>query len=267
MVGVALASFLVSSLSTVSGTPADVLKTCNAFRSEIGLPAFKESSVLDQAASAHGHYQVVHHQLTHIEAKGADGYTGANSWDRAKSLGYSGICLEAVAQPKSVDQGVHDLFNSPYHRINFLQAGTPDIGISIDGPYLTIVTGITPQETVITSPSEGQRDIPPTITGPDLPVLLQVVNGTEPVGYPIIFGFIGPRLGKLSAVDVTVTDAAGGKVDCYANTPSNDVSLRVNGVFTPKRPLQPHTTYTVHGTATTDKGAKIDKTWKFTTSS
>ncbi len=243
-----------------------VLDELNAFRASNGLPSFELNAQLSQGASAHAKYLVRNRVHGHFEDPRMPGFTGKASWDRAKAAGYPSLCLEAGASGfRDVRMATQNLLEGPYHRINFLQGGSPAVGIGLEPGEVVIDTGLTAEMTLVRSPAPDATGVPVSSGSPDVPLILQVYGAQGPAGFPIMFGEFSPRLQNLRSANIRMTDDNGKDVPGYLNTTANDPLLRMHGVFTPKQPFKPSTRYTVSGTLTTATGKSIRESWSFTT--
>lgn len=242
--------------------------TTNEIRAEMGLPGFVSDERINAAAAAHSRYQVLNRMTCHIEDPNKPGYTGKAPWDRIQHFGFDGVCYEgACGGQTDPRKAIQLLFDAPYHRIAFLQPGSPAVGIGFEGGAMTMDYAVSEQEGTGISPAPGQTGIPLSWDGNESPSPLRVHGAYGTVGYPIVFGWFSPRLENIKVKSMKLFTADGSEVATYVNTPDNDSELRFAGVMTPKVKLRPKTSYTAEVRATTDRGAKIDRTWTFTTGS
>jgi uncharacterized protein YkwD len=244
------------------------LETTNEIRAELGLPNYAIDERMNLAASAHSRYQALNGMTCHIEDPNKPGYTGKAPWDRIQHFGYDGVCYEGACGGQSDPRkAIRLLFDAPYHRIAFLQPGSPQVGIGFEGGSMTIDYAVSNQEGSGVSPGPGQTGIPLSWDGNESPSPLRVFGASGPVGYPIVFGWFSPRLENITVSSMRLFGPSGAEVATYVNTPNNDAELRFAGVMTPKQRLRPNTTYTAEVRAYTERGTKIDRTWAFTTGS
>lgn len=121
------------SVPNPAGYDADHLSAfnrINELRFAAGLGMLVQNANLDRAAQAHANWQVANGQITHVEALGTRGFTGAHWWDRASFVGYAvsggGEVISSGMQPTV---GVDSLMNAIYHREILLSVDPVDVGI------------------------------------------------------------------------------------------------------------------------------------------
>ncbi|HVT13399.1 MAG TPA: CAP domain-containing protein [Fimbriimonadaceae bacterium] len=242
------------------------LDETNEIRTELGLPAYIYDPRMSAAANAHSKYQILNGQTCHMEEPDKPGFTGRAPWDRIQHFGFPGTCYEgACGNQMDPRKAVRLLFDAPYHRIAFLQPGSPQIGIGFQAGALTVDYAVSDQEGVGLSPAAGQTGIPLAWDGNESPTPLRIYHASGPVGYPIVFSWFSPSLEGIRIGSMRLFGPDGTEIPCYVNTPANDDELRFAGVLTPKSKLQPKTTYTAEVHATTQRGQRIDRSWSFTT--
>jgi hypothetical protein len=238
----------------------------NAIRAELGMPAFLQDHRISAAAAAHSRYQVLNRTTAHYEDPAKPGFTGKAPWDRIQKFGFPGPCYEgACGHEMDPRKAIRLLFDAPYHRIAFLQPGSPAIGVGFVSGALTVDYSVSNEEGVGMSPAPGQRGIPTAWDGNESPSPLRIHGASGSVGYPIVFSWFSPRIENITISSMKLFSSDGIAVPAYVNTPENDCELRFAGVITPKCRLQANATYTVRVQATTQRGVKIDRTWSFTT--
>ncbi len=253
---------------TASATYATgfAMEETNAIRSELGLPALVLDEHISAAAAAHSRYQFLNGLTCHTEEPGKPGFCGKAPWDRLRRFGYLGTCYEgACGNQMDPRKAIRLLFDAPYHRIAFLQPGTPSVGIGFDGGSLTIDYAVSSKEGVGVSPAPGQRGTPREWDGNETPSPLKSHGASGAVGYPIVFSWFSPSLEAIRISSAHLFGPDGTEVPAYVNSPENDEELRFAGIITPKAKLKPMATYRVEVRARTEHGVRIDKTWTFTT--
>ncbi|HTQ11070.1 MAG TPA: hypothetical protein VMI31_13470, partial [Fimbriimonadaceae bacterium] len=218
------------------------------------------------AADAHSLYQNLNGLTCHEEEPDKPGFTGKAPWDRLQHFGVPGPCYEgACGNQTDIGKAIRLLFDAPYHRIAFLQPGTPSFGAGFEGGSLTIDYAVSDKEGTEVSPAPDQTGTPLAWDGNESPSPLRVFGADGPVGYPIVFAWYSPKLETIRVSSAKLTGPNHGEIPAYVNTPGNDSELRFAAVITPKRALAPRTTYTVEVHATTERHVRIDRTWSFTT--
>jgi uncharacterized protein YkwD len=245
---------------------AYAFEATNAIRAEMGMPPFLIDDRISAAAAAHSRYQLLNRGTGHYEVAGKPGFTGVAPWDRIQKFGYPGVCYEgACGHEMDPRRAIRLLFDAPYHRIAFLQPGSPPIGIGFEAGALTVDYAVSTEEGVGMSPAPGQRGVPTAWDGNESPCPLRIHGASGAVGYPIVFSWFSPRIESISISSMKLISPAGSPVPAYVNTPENDAELRFAGVITPMAKLRANTCYTVRVQATTQRGVKINRTWSFTT--
>lgn len=242
-----------------------VLDSLNGLRRLSGLPPFALDSRMSAAAAAHSHYQAIHRTTGHFEDPALAGFTGKAPWDRTAAFGAPGGCYECVCGNESDPRkAIQLLFDAPYHRIPFLQAGSPKVGIGMEGGALTIDTALSPEPGVGLSPAPNQTETPRIWDGNEFPSPLRMHGATGPVGYPIVFAWLTPQMEGLTvrAMSLREGDLV---IPTYLNTPENDSELRFAAILLPKAALKSETTYTVDVKASTAGGQDVSRTWSFRT--
>lgn len=242
------------------------LEATNVIRQSLGLPAYVLDDRMTAAANAHSKYQILNGQTCHIEDPSKPGFTGKAPWDRVQHFGFPGTCYEgACGNQMDPRKAIQLLFDAPYHRIAFLQPGSPQIGIGFEGGALTVDYAVSSEEGVGISPAAGQLGTPLAWDGNESPTPLRIHGASGPVGYPVVFSWFSPTLESIRIGSMRLLGPDGTEIPAYVNTPANDDELRFAGVLTPRSKLQPRTTYTAEVHATSQRGQRIDRTWSFTT--
>ncbi len=241
----------------------------NALRQRIGLPPLRLDERLCAAATAHAAYLERNPWGGHEQRRGDPGFVGEHPAERTAAFGYPGACFENVAQGNpSLSSSLQTLFDAPYHRIAFLQPGSPEFGAGAVGRTVTLTFGQTEGEKIVRSPGDGQDDVPTVWQGGELPDPLRIhgASGTGgSVGYPILLARFTARSSRIKLATATLTTDDGAIVPVYVNTPDNDDMLTNAVVLIPRRPLRPHTTYRVSVNLRAGNGAYTAHRWQFTT--
>ena len=243
------------------------LAVANAYRSTLGLPPLRLDPRLCAAARAHSDYLEKNGLLAHDQRPDRPGYLAGRPAERRAVFGYAGGCYENIGQGSpTVEQAVRDLFDAPYHRLAFLQPGSPDFGAGTVGDRTTLEVGTTNDSGVVVYPGDGQRNVPTRWEGNELPDPLRLHPGRAPVGYAITFFHFSPQGGRVRVTQARLTNGQGAPVPIYLNTPENDDELKNGALLIPRQPLLPGGSYKVAVTATTETGESLSRTWSFTTS-
>lgn len=274
LVGTALLPLSARAQSSTLSPPSNVqtqeaLTVLNAIRRRLSLPALSLDPRLCAAASGHCAYLNVNHLLDHQEEPRFANYIAADPAGRAAHFGYTGSCFENIRQGGgTMSDAILEMLNGPYHRAPLLQPGVFAAGISGSARLTTLLFGQSADSGVVVYPADGQRDIPTTWNGAELPDPLRVhpeATAHGACGYPITINAYAADGVLLSDVTATLTTAAGAAVPIYLNTPANDDLLSGGAILIPVQPLLPDTTYQVAFQAKDDSGHTITRTWRFTT--
>ncbi len=267
-----VASDAVASLPAPTEEQHNALAHANNYRRMLGLPDFVMDARLCAAAGAHSDYMSRNEQqIGHAQQAGRVGFVASHSWERMAAFGYAGGSYENVeyGSPTRSD-ALQGLFDAPYHRIPFMQPGTPVFGAGFAGKATTVLFGTTEDEATICSPRDGQSDVPLLWDGNETPNPLRIhgAEGRGPVGYPITLVHFSPAKTSLRVSSATLVATQTGKaIVCWVNTPENDHFLKYAVVLIPQSPLQPRTAYQVIVRAQTEAGADVSRAWRFTTGS
>jgi hypothetical protein len=265
----------------------------NAERRHCGFGTLRQDIRLDQAARAHADWMLINNIYAHIESSAySNGFTGANSWDRASFAGYPSTYytseLIAFGSTGTIagrgDKGMREFFAGDYHANGALPPMN-DVGISVRAPSdVGSDTVIVPTELVLgttdgyqlpgvtdvlTYPCEG-------VTGTEYQLDDEEPNpvpernlGGSPLGHPII---VMARMGQT----LTISAAAMNRVRdnqsvslrppvTGAADPNNHLAYEPHfGYVLPDFPLEPLTSYrvTISGT---NNGMSFTKNFIFTT--
>ncbi len=274
----ALGSLLVA--LCMAPTPGDV-GGCGAPAIELGARGFfkakrevdcrrcEECDVFTRlcaAASAHSRYLQMNGEFGHEESPGKAGYVGADLMMRLTAFGYGGGAYEDINLGRpTLGSAVRSLFDAPYHRIPFLQPGSPDFGIGTSGRITTLDFGRTALSETAVSPGDGQRGVPSAWNSIETPDPLRLHEVKRPVGYVIVFVYYTPDNERIRVTSAFLTDSRGREIPFFLNAPTNDNHL-TNAVFLiPRQPLKPANTYTVSVDAYAASGKNISREWNFTT--
>lgn len=258
----------------IDGFPAanpdqtQALKIINGYRRRLKLADMVGDPVLDLAAAGHSDYCAKNNVLGHVERPGLPGFTGQTSLERLARLGWIGISFEGMTSGEETLEGaLASLFDSPYHRLPFIQPGAVAFGSGRSKAMTTIEVGGATEAGTVTSPGEDQTEVPTSWGRIESPDPLRIhPDANLPLGYPIVVALFGPDR-HLTGFTATLKTAAGKDVPVFLNTPENDNEITTQAFVIPKDPLAPKTTYEIGIKATDEKGTPIEKTWRFTTTS
>jgi len=241
-------------------------ETANEYRRLMGMFPFRLDLRLCASATAHASYLDRNKETGHAEQPGKPGFVGKDPMERAIAFGYDGGCSEdAAGGDLSPSAAVRELFDAPYHRLPFLQPGSPDFGAGRVGDQTVLVFGATEAEGIVTYPVDKQREIPLRWHGIEDPNPLRIHRVRGPAGYIITFCYFAPDRPRIRISKATLTTEKGEPVPFYLNTPDNDSHLTNGALLIPKQSLRQNTTYLVSIEASTQSGKNISRNWQFTT--
>jgi len=246
--------------------PQRALDAANRFRATVGLPDMRLDSRLCASADSHARYLDTNGEFGHFETPGHYDFVGRDLLERSAAFGYWGGGYEDVSYG-SVNSlaAIQHLLDAPYHRLPFMQPGSPDFGMGRAGKQTALEFGLTRAEAVVVYPATDQTGVPRSWSGNEDPDPLRLHGVSGRTGYILTYAYFSPEPGKIRVQKATLRDALGDEVRCFLNTPTNDSHLP-NGVFLiPADPLRPVTTYTAEVRATNASGRDISRRWSFTT--
>ena len=246
--------------------PQKALEAVGRYRRLMGLPNVLLETALCASADSHCRYLDTNSEFGHYETPGHHDFTGRDLLERNSAFGYWGGGYEDVSYGTSRAEGAVDLlFDAPYHRLPFMQPGTPDFGMGRAGKQVTLEFGLTSEQGSVVYPASGQKGVALGWSGNEEPNPLRIHGAQGRTGYVITFAYFSPNQTPIDMSSATLTDHYGDRVRCFVNSPGNDNRLS-NAVFLiPEKPLEPLTTYTVLVRAATADGADISRRWSFTT--
>src|SRR5579871_5061638 len=142
----------------------------------------------------------------------------------------------SAARRKTLADTIRALFDAPYHRVAFLQPGSPQIGTGIADDRVALDFEMNQVEGLTVSPCDGQGHVPSSWNGFETPNPLRAHGGQAVTGYPIVVAAFGAHPVQIADGSVSLkTD--GRPVECYLNTPRNDDQLHSTLLLIPVHPL------------------------------
>ncbi len=241
-----------------------LFREANRFRKLMGLPPFKLSLKLCASAQAHCHYSYHHPGESHYEAENKEEFRGKTPTDRARGQGYTEGVSEDMSFGGVIEDAVAGLVEAPYHRVLFMQPGSPDFGCGYDEGIVTLDFGTTERKEWVVYPADGQRDVPLTFTGNEIPDPLRLHGAKPPAGYIVTLLVCG-EADKIRIVSTDFTTKRGESVPYFLNTPDTDEFLNYGVFLIPRKPLLPLTEYTASVTFQRGDGAETAVVWSFKT--
>jgi len=270
-----------SAPTATNNIATDGLNWINYRRGQIGMPALARNSVIDAAAQGHSDYQRTNNVVTHDQATGKTGYTGARLQDRLTSAGYvfgQPNAIGEVISATSKGNGFYmaeELITAIYHRFVIFEPVFKEIGAgaattSANYSYFTADfvsnngygTGIS-AGTIVTWPFNGQTQVTPTFNSdyeePD------PVPDRSVVGYPVS---VHTNLTRTLTVQSFTMRAHGANTDLetrlLAFGKDSNTSTKSAAAIVPLAQLASGTTYDVSFSGAVD-GVPISRNWSFTT--
>jgi hypothetical protein len=247
----------------------EMLVQVNAVRRAAGLPPLTLDARLCWAAARHSEWQRKNNIFGHTQTAGTPGFFGESAEDRAVACGFPESVYEGVqlgeTRPR---EAVNLLFYAPYHRLAFLQPGTCGFGGAINGTFATVLCEATKKSEVVTWPAAGQKGVPLSWLGNEIPNPLRmhpVKRGTA-VGTILSFSYFSEEMDEVSVRSAAIWGPDGELIPLYLNTPGNDDQLTNSAFVIPQKPLKPATTYTASVLARVARtGQELHRQWSFTT--
>ncbi|WP_313031250.1 CAP domain-containing protein [Massilia alkalitolerans] len=251
----------------------------NYRRTQLGVPVVTENVLINNAALGHSEYLRTNNVMSHDQAAGKPGFTGATLKDRLNAAGYtipaSGYAYGEVISGVTRGTGfvmTEELVTAIYHRFvmfepKFREIGTGAATSSSGYSYFTadfasrggFGPGIA-ANAVVTWPFNGQTGVVPNFMSdteePD------PVPDRNEVGYPIsVHANIDA---PLTMQTFTVRPRGGANLEVLVVNSSSTASQRTAIAIIPLARLAAATTYDVSFSGTVN-GSPVSRDWSFTT--
>lgn len=251
----------------------------NYRRTQLGVPVVTENVLINNAALGHSEYLRTNNVMSHDQAAGKPGFTGATLKDRLNAAGYtipaSGYAYGEVISGVTRGTGfvmAEELVTAIYHRFvmfepKFREIGTGAATSSSGYSYFTadfasrggFGPGIA-ANAVVTWPFNGQTGVVPNFMSdteePD------PVPDRNEVGYPIsVHANIDA---PLTMQTFTVRPRGGANLEVLVVNSSSTASQRTAIAIIPLARLAAATTYDVSFSGTVN-GSPVSRDWSFTT--
>ena len=269
---------------------AAVFAAINGYRAQCGFPAFKQNTILDQAAQSHSDYMIANgNVVTDSEVQGKTGFTGVTGQDRANALGWPSTIpvgaadtgatyANATLTQTQYGQSMVDAWSSGiYHQVviastaNLLGVGVsqtsfngfPELLGGVELGYDGATPSVTTTNGPLTFPCQGVTGVP--YMGVNEAPAAPGTSGSW--GTPVTV--TGNVNDKVSLTSATMTPAGGATITLNILNSTDDSNKLIGpyeAVAFPSAALQPATTYTVNLTGTYN-GAPFSRTFTFTTGS
>lgn len=269
---------------------AQVFTSINAYRTQCGFPAYKQNTILDQAATNHADYMMANgNVITDDEVQGNSGFTGVTGQDRANALGwpaalYAGASdtgatyTNATLTQAEYGQSMVDAWSvGVYHQVTLTMPvdligvgiaqttlnGFPEVlgGVEL-GASSTALVQITTPNNPLTFPCQGVTGVPYEGVN-EVPA---APNTSGAWGTPVTV--MGNPTDVITLTSATMLAAgASNPITLNIITKANDTTGLIGpyqAVAYPSAPLLPNTTYSVNLTGTVN-GAAFTRSFTFTT--
>lgn len=251
----------------------------NYRRTQLGVPVVTENVLINNAALGHSEYLRTNSVMSHDQAAGKPGFTGATLKDRLNAAGYTipanGYAYGEVISGVTRGTGffmAEELVTAIYHRFvmfepKFREIGTGAATSSSGYSYFTadfasrggFGPGIA-ANAVVTWPFNGQTGVVPNFMS-DTEEPDPVPNQNE-VGYPIsVHANIDA---PLTMQTFTVRPRGGANLQVLVVNSSSTASQRTAIAIIPLARLAAATTYDVSFSGTVN-GSPVSRDWSFTT--
>ncbi|MFC1923562.1 CAP domain-containing protein [Chloroflexota bacterium] len=253
-------------------------KRANYYRGIVGVYPLRPHDAIITAAQNHANYYMLNYKdssaftdLTHGEVEGKPGFTGKLPGDRMYAAGFpwigTGEVMSFRGDPlKSVDSWM----STVYHRFSIIDPNNHYTGYGFGRSKVENVDvmnfGFGPTNSgfwysdkllPLAYPVDGQVGVPTSWNGGERPNPLPP-GASTPVGYPFT---LQVHIQDLIINTIVMKDQVGQEVSVHPNPPNCQFGCYA---LIPVKPLQEHTTYTVHATGFI-YDIPFDRTWTFTT--
>jgi hypothetical protein len=253
----------------------EALAAANALRRKLSLPLLTLDDRLCASSLAHSSYLQKNRASGHTQTPNKPGFTGVEPHQRMAAFNYPGLkTAEDVARlpgnENSPVAAAQRLFDAPYHREPFMDPGLEDFGAGVLGNYTTLNFGslrplYSGPPRIVLYPLPGQKDVPVTFDGGEIPDPLRMHGAKAPVGYILTYFLFAAGEPIIRVTGARFTTAEGEPVPFFLNTPANDDKLTNGALLIPQEPLEPGTHYKAAIQAFTPTGINLSRTWSFTT--
>jgi hypothetical protein len=227
----------VATLPEPSSAQLNAVETTNQIRVDMKLPPVRSDLRLHAASAAHAQYLAVNGETGHLQVPGKSGFLARTPKERLALFGYVSMFYEVEGEG-----GVQAIFDAPYHRIPFMQPGSPSLGAGVGGSTSTLLIGSSRSVGIVCSPADGAENVPDSWSGIETPNPLRMHGHTGTTGYPIVLSAFGED-SKLVVQSADLEDEDGKPVLFYLNTPENDDELKHAALLIPRNAYKRGTKY------------------------
>ena len=203
------------------------ISAVNDLRAILGLPNAHAERSLCAAAQGHAAYMRESGHVSHEEAFATKNNIGYSLDERLAAFGFVGGAAEDVGyiSKKGYEDTIKALFDAPYHRVAFLQPGSPELGTGVVDNRVALEFEMNQVEGLTVSPCNRQTNVPSTWDGFESPNPLRAHGGQATTGYPIVIAGFGAHPVQIATGTASLM-RKGKAIECYVNTPANDEHLR-----------------------------------------
>ncbi len=147
------------------------ISTVNKIRAEVGLDEVTLENSLCAAAQGHAQYMKECGRVSHEETLATKHYVGYSLNERLSAFGFVGGAAEdeGYLSKKGYADTIRALFDAPYHRVAFLQPGSPKLGTGIEDERVALEFEMNQVVGVTESPRNGQTGVPSSWNGFESP--------------------------------------------------------------------------------------------------
>jgi hypothetical protein len=246
-----LAALLGSStLPAGAATAKHIIGVLNAQRAANGIPAaITEDAGWSAACAAHDAYEKANHTFGHEEVVGKPGYSAVGS-----------LIADTSVLAEGISWGSSDPYNdAPYHLFDLLNPRINSTGAAdLDGfgcveIELGTLRSAPAQPIAYSYPGNRARGVPFQESAHELPMTpAQTLGlGTKPSGPNLLVYFDGPWTnGARAQIRSATLSSSHGSIGLrWLDNTTSDLLAPTGAILVPDTPLQKHTTYRVHVTA------------------
>ncbi len=247
----------LAALPPTSSAQHEIASRVNQLRRSIGLQPVQIDTRLNTAALKHSEYLTANGMMGHNQRPGTKGFFGETHQDRLAAYGWSNGAWEGVTYGSdSIEEGVQQLFDAPYHRLPFLQPGVISFGSGFAGSRMTMEFGGHAGDATVVSPANGQRDVPTLWKNAESPNPMRLHGSQTQTGYPIVLARFADNVRKIKITEAKLT-LKGASVPIFLNTPENDHHLEFAAIMFPQKGLKAGASYTATFRGSDNQGRAI----------
>ncbi len=242
-----------------------LVQEVDRLRAQHSLPPVKPNGPLCASAQSHADYMAANGRSGHRQESSDNGFTGRTPGERARAFGYFDRNGEAVAVSSRFSiESVENLFDAPYHRIMFLQPGSPDFGAGSSGNATCIKFGGKHEDAIVVSPAKNMTGVKRTWDGIETPDPMAGDGSGAPYGYPIVLAVFGKYAEGFAFKSAVLKDEKGKVFATRVLHPENDEHAHGCVIMVPNNPLKAKHSYSV-AVEFRASGRTHKNSWRFKT--